>query len=378
MANQNTHITLCATSDLVTDQRMMRICQALQDAGFEVELIGRSLPNSLPLESRSYKQTRLLCYFHKGKFFYIEFAIRLFIRLLRQKTNIINAVDLDTVMPVWAAAWLRGRVCTYDAHEYFTEVPEVVNRRATKYIWERIATFCIPRMDACYTVGGALAHIFSNRYGVPFATVRNMATFKNKQDHKSNNRLSVNDESPRIILYQGVLNVGRGLEASIAAMQHIKNAELWIAGDGDIRADLEQQVTEMQLQHNVKFLGKLRPEALQSLTEKAYIGLNLLENRGLSYYYSLANKTFDYIQAGVPAIHTQFPEYQALNDQYNIGFLLPDLQPELLAKAINQLLNDDILYQSLQQNCVAAAQILHWEKEKETLLELYKKASSTC
>jgi glycosyltransferase involved in cell wall biosynthesis len=368
MSNQNTHITLCATSDLVTDQRMRRICQALHDAGFEVELIGCTLPDSLPLDPTPYKQTRLSCYFHKGKFFYLEFAIRLFIRLLYQKTNIINAVDLDTILPVLAVARLRGRACTYDAHEYFTEVPEVVHRPATKYIWERVAAFCIPRMNACYTVGGALANIFSERYGVPFATLRNMATFKNK----AKNSLSANEKSPRIILYQGVLNVGRGLEASIAAMQHINNAELWIAGDGDIRSQLEQQVAEMNLEYKVKFLGKLRPEALQKLTEKAYIGLNLLENRGLSYYYSLANKTFDYIQAGVPAIHTQFPEYQILNDTYHIGLLLPDLQPELLAAAINQLLNDDILYQTLQQNCYAAAQILHWEKEKETLLEIYK------
>ena len=369
MAKHNSHITLCATSDLVTDQRMMRICQALHDADFEVELIGRILPNSLPLVPQPYKQTRLSCYFHKGKFFYIEYAIRLFVKLLYQKTNVINAVDLDTIAPVWIAARLRSRACTYDAHEYFTEVPEVTNRRFTKFVWERIAAFLIPRMDACYTVGAALANVFSMRYSVPFATVRNMATFKNI--NKSS--LSANIELPRIILYQGVLNVGRGLEASIAAMQHIKNAELWIAGDGDIRDSLQAQVVAMQLQDCVKFLGKLRPDGLQALTLKAHIGLNLLENRGLSYYYSLANKTFDYIQAGVPAIHAQFLEYQVLNQQYNIGILLAELQPTPLANAINQLLNDDELYSLIQQNCFTAAQVLSWDNEKEALVSIYKK-----
>ncbi len=369
MANQNTHIILCATSDLVTDQRMMRICQSLHDAGFGVTLIGRSLPNSLPLNPQDYEQTRIACHFYKGKLFYLEFTIRLFFKLLCHKKSIINAVDLDTILPVWAVAKLRRGVCTYDAHEYFTEVPEVVHRRFTKYIWERVAAFCIPRMDACYTVGAALANIFSERYGVPFATVRNMATLKNTDKYS----LSANSESPRIILYQGVLNVGRGLEASIAAMQYVHNAELWIAGDGDIRAMLEQQTNDMHLQNKVKFLGKLRPESLQTITQKVYIGLNLLEHRGLSYYYSLANKTFDYIQAGVPAIHSQFPEYQLLNDEYNIGLLLAELEPAPLAKAINQLLDDEKLYQTLQQNCSAAAQILNWEKEKEGLISLYRK-----
>lgn len=358
------HITLCATSDLVTDQRMMRICASLHEANFSVTLIGRTLPNSLPLLPQPYHQYRLSCYFHKGKLFYIEFAIRLFFRLLYIKIDIINAVDLDTILPVLLASKIRNKRCTYDAHEYFTEVPEVVNRPLTKHVWERVAAFCIPKMDACYTVGEALAKVFSERYKVPFGTVRNMATLKNID-------LENDYLEPKIILYQGVLNEGRGLENLILSMQHIENAVLWIVGDGDISTQLRDLVIENTLQKKVIFLGKKRPSELQAITEQSYIGINILEPNGLSYYYSLANKTFDYIQAAKPAIHIQFPEYEALNERYNIGILVKSTAPEILCAAIQRLLTDEQLYTKLADNCRRAAKELCWENEKNTLLNIY-------
>ena len=150
------------------------------------------------------------------------------------------------------------------------------------------------------------------------------------------------------------------------------DAEFWMAGDGDITEDLVHLVKELDLGHKVKFLGKLDPSELKSITLQAYIGINFLENLGLNNYYSLANKTFDYIQAGIPAIHMNFPEYKVINDEFNIGLLIPDLNKDSIVTAVNKLINDDEFYEKIVQNTKKAAVQLNWERESKKLIKIYK------
>ena len=286
--------------------------------------------------------------------------------LLSQKTDIIHAVDLDTLLP----AILRKRIqkvrVIYDAHEYFTETPEVVRRPAVRYIWGRLAEWTIPRADAAFTVGPALARIMSERYGRTFGCVRNVPAAKPYPADDER-------EQPPVILYQGALNEGRGLEAMIQAMQDIPQAQLWLAGEGDLSESLRRQVaSQKKLQDRIRFLGFLRPEDLAKRTPRATLGLNLLENRGLSYHYSLANKAFDYLQAGVPAVHMDFPEYRSLANQFGGMILLDELSPTRLAPLINDLLGNPDRLKQLRAECREAAPILTWEKEEKTLLDYYE------
>jgi glycosyltransferase involved in cell wall biosynthesis len=357
-------IIFTVTTDLCHDQRMIRICDSLARNNYEVLLVGRRLKKSKPLENQLFNQKRLYCFFQKGKFFYLEYNIRLLFFLLFQRFDVVCGIDLDTILPCFLIGKIKKKPIVYDAHEYFTEVPEVTHRKITKGIWEAVARFCIPRVHYRYTVGEQLAVIFSNIYRVHFEVIRNIAT------QKTNLRVPFFSEK-KIILYQGALNEGRGLTQYIEAMQYINNAELHLAGDGDLSDFLKKQVAEKKLAHKVKFLGNLSPTALQTVTQNAYIGLNLLENKGLSYYYSLANKTFDYLQAEIPALHPPFPEYEAIIKQYSIGILC-DLKVENIVKNLNLLLNDDIFYQKIKTECLKAKSIFTWEQEEEKLLRFYK------
>ena len=358
-------IIFTVTTDLNFDQRMIRICTTLAKAGYEVLLVGRLLQHSKQLDSQPFTQKRLYCFFQKGKLFYAEYNLRLLFYLSVKKFDTVCAIDLDTILPCFLIGKIRRKNIVYDAHEYFTEVPEVVERAFTKRIWEAIADFCIPHIKYCYTVGEGLADIFSKRYKVDFQVIRNISIAKNQV-------ISEKTSGKKIILYQGALNVGRGLEQYIEAMQWIENAELHLAGDGDIRGDLEQLVHDFKVENKVVFLGKLKPDELTKITQKAYIGLNLLGNKGLSYYYSLANKTFDYIQANVPALHPDFPEYQGIMKKYEIGILL-DLDVKKIAESILFLLNNEKKYLHLQAECSRAKAVFTWENEEQKLLDFYEK-----
>lgn len=350
------------TNDLSYDQRMIRICTSLAEAGYQVKLVGRIRSTSIALKPQSFEQKRLFCFFQRGKLFYLEYNVRLFLYLLFAPFDIVCAVDLDTILPGFYSSRWKRKSCVYDAHEYFTEVPEVIRRPRIKKIWERIAKHTIPKIPHCYTVGPELAKIFEQRYGPKFETLRSVPF----------SQAGVAKPSiPPIILYQGALNEGRGLEQAILAMKQLEGVEFWLAGEGDLSQQLRQMVKEEGLDSKIRFLGFVPPDELKAITLQASIGLNLLENKGLSYYYSLANKAFDYIQAGIPSLNMDFPEYRTLNEHYSTFVLLKTLSVEGIAKALHQLLENKELYAQLRTNCLQAKQVLIWEKESEKLLTFY-------
>lgn len=360
------HILCTVTNDLTYDQRMIRICTSLAQAGYQVTLVGRQRRASKPMRQEAFRQKRLWCYFEKGKLFYLEYNLRLFLFILFQPFDIVCSVDLDTILPGFLVSRVRSKVCVYDAHEYFTETPEVERRPNVRRVWEWVAQFTIPKLKFAYTVGPALAGIFQERYGIPFAVIRNVPV---RQEEPLKPQQSIEP----IIFYQGALNEGRGLEYAIAAMKNIEGAQLWLAGEGDLSVQLREQAQQLELGEKVKFLGFVQPHELQQLTPSAYIGLNLLENRGLSYYYSLANKAFDYVQAAVPSIQMAFPEYQALNRQYEAFYLLEELSTASVETALRKLLDNHQLYQRLQDNCMLAREEWSWDREEQVLLDFYRR-----
>ncbi len=359
-------IICTVTNDLVYDQRMIRICSSLAKAGYEVKLVGRKKADSPTLSEQPFSQKRLYCFFQKGKWFYLEYNIRLFLYLIFHAFDLICAVDLDTLAPGYVVSKLKIKPLIYDAHEYFTEVPEVVRRPQIQRIWAKLAQTLIPRIRYAYTVGDELGKIFEKEYGVPFEVIRNVpevysVTSPQKPPGKT-----------RVLLYQGALNEGRGLEAIIQAMPLIGDTELWLAGEGDLSEQLREMAMALRLDNKVRFLGYVRPQELKAITLQADLGLNLLENKGLSYYYSLANKAFDYIQAGIPSLHMNFPEYRHLQEEYDVFVLAESLDPSYLAGLIQGLFNDQSRYQELQQNCQSAAKTLNWTHEEQRLLRFYQ------
>lgn len=369
-------LLFAVTTDLCFDQRMQRICGSLAAAGYRVELVGWQRPASPPLTPQPYRQHRLRGWFQHGKLFYLEYNLRLLAYLLGRRAAAWCAADLDTALPVWLRARLGGQPLVYDAHELFTEVPEVVARPAVQRIWRAVESFIVPRARLAYTVGPALAGVFQQRYGRRFGVVRNVS------------RLPAGQQLPpaptavppgAYILYQGALNVGRGLEALLDAMPQVAG-RLVVCGEGDLSAELRTRAEQLGLltpsaaypTGQVEFRGFVLPEALREVTRQAAVGIMLLENIGLSYYYSLANKFFDYVHAGIPQVLIDFPEYRALNDQFDVAELVADLHPATLATALNRLLRDEpARYQRLAENCRRASPQLSWQHEELELLQLW-------
>ncbi len=354
-------IVFTVINDLTYDQRMQRICSTLANSGYKVQLVGRKLQNSKPLKKYNYQQTRLFCIFTKGKLFYIEYNIRLLFFLLFTRFDIISAVDLDTLVPCYYTGKVKRKPIVFDAHEYFTEVPEVVNRPKIKKMWEWIANTYIPKIKYCYTVAPILAELFSKKYKTTFSTIVNAPVTQPLPDE---------NREENILLYQGALNAARGIEHYIDMMPLLPHFKLWLIGEGDLSNALRERVKEKKVEHQVKFFGKIEPENLHFTTSKAYLGLNVSENAGLSYYYSLNNKFFDHIHALLPTIVNKFPEYERMNEQFNV-MVFADASPKSVAAQVTLLAQDKSLYKTLAKNCLKARLVLNWEEESTKLTGFY-------
>lgn len=363
-------IAISVINDLVTDNRVHKVATTLQEMGHEVTLIGRLLPESLPL-SRTYNTRRMNLFFRKGPMFYAEYNTRLFFVLLFSKFNVFVSNDLDTLLPNFVVSKITGGKLYYDSHEYFTEVPELVNRPKVRDTWEGLEKSIVPKIENAYTVCQSIAEAYRYKYGTYFHVVRNVPERMAKFEVPEEKKLDFGGK--KIILYQGALNIGRGLEQMIRAMQYIDNAVFVVVGAGDIEVQLQTLMHSLKLIEKVKFLGRMSFDEVKYITVQAGLGLSIEEDLGLNYKYALPNKLFDYIQAEIPVLVSNLPEMKKVVNDYQIGAILESHQPEMMAKQINELLNDSEKIAVWKTNLKKAAEELCWEKEKEVLKAIYSK-----
>jgi glycosyltransferase involved in cell wall biosynthesis len=359
---KNKRIVFTVTNDLNFDQRMIRICTTLSEAGHNVTIIGFERKKSTPLLSRPYRQIRLPIIAEQGKLLYIDFWTKLFFKLLFIKADVFGAIDLDTIMPVFYASKIRGKKRIYDAHELFTELQEVVTRPKVYKMWRWIEQHTVPHFPTGYTVGAYIADIFHDRYGVNYALVRNMTVLR---------PLTIPEKKERYILYQGAVNIGRCFEFLIPAMKHV-DARLIICGEGNFFKEAVAIAKEHNLEDKVIFKGYVPPDELRNYTLQAYIGVTLFEAIAHSNKMSLANRFFDYMHAGVPQLCVKYPEYERINGEFEIAHLIDEPTPEKIAAGLNYLLQNEGYYLKLQQNCLEARQKYCWQEEEKTLLKVYE------
>ncbi|PHR69583.1 MAG: glycosyl transferase group 1 [Lutibacter sp.] len=354
-------IIISVTNDLVTDQRVFKVCNTLKELGYDILLIGRKLPNSLPLE-RPYKTYRMRLLFNKGFLFYAEYNTRLFFKLLFIKKDVLLANDLDTLTANYLISQFLNKKLIYDSHELFTEVPELLNRPSVQKVWLKIEKNILPKLKNCYTVCQSIADYYNDKYNTDFKIIRNLP----EKSTIKTTKFPFDLKGKKVILYQGALNIGRGIELIIDTMQYLEGCIFVIIGDGDISNKLKQQVIDLELKDTVKFLGKITPNELRSITPLADLGISTEEDLGLNYHFALPNKIFDYIQAEIPILVSHLPEMKQIINNYKVGEVVLDRNPKEMAIQIKGILKKSYLV-----DIQSAKKVLIWSQEKEKLKSIF-------
>ena len=362
-------------NDLSTDQRVNKTCLTLRKLGYDVLLVGRRQRASLPLSPRSYEMKRMFLLFEKGPVFYASFNLRLFFFLLFRKADVLVANDLDTLLPNYLISKIKGAHLVYDSHEYFTGVPELENSHFKRGVWKRIERWIFPKLEHVFTVNDSIAKLYKDEYGVEVKVVRNvpLLSARDKQvKWKTKIQLGL-PEQKRIVLLQGAgINVDRGGEETVQAMQYVKNAILLIIGSGDVIGKLKQMTKELQLDEKIMFISKLPFQELMQYTHHADIGITLDKDTNINYRYSLPNKLFDYIHSGIAVLASPLVEVAKIVRQYDVGELTESHDPEHVADKIERMISDPARLGEWKENAKLAAVELCWENEEEKLEAVYK------
>lgn len=366
-------VIVSVINDLVTDQRVNKSCLTLQKAGFEVLLVGRRQRKSPPMDERPYESKRMKLLFEKGPFFYAEFNIRLFIFLLFHRCNCLLSNDLDTLLPNFWVSKLKNIPLIYDSHEYFTEVPELVSRPRVQRVWRRIEEYVLPKMEEMITVNKSIADLFHNKYGIKVNIIRNIPMRKMLPAPATREEVGL-DSGKHILVLQGSgINIHRGSEELVDAMAYLDDCQLVIIGGGDVLPILKEKVAANNWDDRVKFFPRMPYQKMMAITQLADIGFTLDKDTNLNYRFSLPNKLFDYIQAGVPVVASHLTEIERIITDYNIGTFIEDHNPKTIADTVQNALKDENRLSEWKNNLIFAAQDLCWENEEEVLLTIYEK-----
>jgi len=358
-------------NDLVVDQRADRAATTLAESGAEIMLIGRRLPGSLDLTGRPYKTRRFRLLFKRGFLFYACYNIRLFCFLLFVKKGVLGSNDLDTLPANFLVSRIRKMPLVYDSHEYFTEVPELIERPFVRGIWLRIERWIVPKLKYSSTVSAGVAGEYRRLYNRDFTVIRNLPVTE-KRESKRPDKLKCGPK--RIIIYQGSLNPGRGIDHMIRAMVHLEEYVFQVFGDGPLRGYFENLTLESGVTDRVSFMGAVPFSGLRKYTSMASVGISLEENLGKNYYYSLPNKLFDYIHARVPVLASDLPEIKHVVEAYGIGKVTTSHDPGQLAVLVKEMMENQEMRIEWKKNLKIAAGELCWENEKGKLIGLYRKA----
>ncbi|MGG0237411.1 glycosyltransferase [Bacillus rhizoplanae] len=293
---------------------------------------------------------------------------------LKKKYDIYHSNDLNTLPQGFICAKImRRKKLIYDSHE--------VQTSRTGYnsnIYGIMEKFFIKFCDVMIMENHTRAKYTEELYGFYPKVIHNYPFVSRPELSKSidlHGLLNILRNEP-ILLYQGGIQTGRGLDKLVQAVPLFKRGVVVFIGDGRIKPELQQMVQDMKLEDRVKFLPKVPVQDLIHYTKNAYLGFQVLNNVCFNHYSASSNKLFEYMMSGVPVVACRFPEIQGVVEKENIGVCVDSHDPVSIAEGVNYLLDHPEERGKMKENCFTAREKYNWNEEKRAFMDIYKETVS--
>ncbi len=290
---------------------------------------------------------------------------------LKKNYDLYHSNDLNTLpQGLVCSKLLRRKKLVYDSHE--------VQTSRTGYnspLYGIMERFYIKFVDVMIAENHTRAQYTEELYNLYPEVIHNYPFVVKPEFSESINlheKLNISPDEP-ILLYQGGIQIGRGLDKLVQAAPLFKKGVLVFIGDGRIKPELEKAVKEQGLEERVKFLPKVPVEDLMHYTKNAYLGFQVLNNICFNHYSASSNKLFEYMMSGVPVIACSFPEIQRVVETEKVGVCVDSHDPKSIAEGVNYLLAHPEVREQMMQNCFQAREKYNWNEEKKSFIEIYRK-----
>jgi glycosyltransferase involved in cell wall biosynthesis len=290
--------------------------------------------------------------------------------LCRHKADLYIAYDVYPLLPLRVKYTFEKMNYIYDSVELFQGINSLIGKRIRKKIWYFYEKFGISGAKAAFTVCDLDAKYLKRLYQLPYhpGIVRNIPIFKGKTDKAHLKNINI-PEHFKVGIYQGMLMAGRGLELIVSAVKNIENIVILIVGDGPLMSPLKKKVQKYSIENKIIFCGLVPFNELSAYTALADFGLTVIDGKGMSYYHALPNKLFEYIQAGIPVIGSNYPEIEKIILGEKIGLTVnPNSTPKLEA-ALRKLIAPEY-FPLFKENVNKIKDKYTWEKESERYMDI--------
>lgn len=290
---------------------------------------------------------------------------------LASQFDIVIASDLYS-LPA-ASKMANGKsVLIYDSREIYSKLGSLTNKPLRQLFISFIERKYISQCDLVYTTGKLDSDYMKQNISAKqnYIELYNFPPFREYiKSKKIHNRFELPD-SARILIYQGVLHKGRGIEEAISAMPFLpSDYVLCIVGEGPEYHRYQELVKSMKLELRVLFTGYVDYSELHEYTCSADLGLCLFQPISKSYELALPNKLFEYAMAGLPIIATNLAPLSEVVNKFKIGkTIIPFPKPELLAKEIEDIFDNN--FSTFKDNALDSAKINCYETQKDIILQI--------
>lgn len=368
------HICMAVFGDLRFDYRVFREAHCLHQAGHRISLVSSSF-SPVPLKDWDEFDLQLIPVDRSRslRISYPAFWKQARQLLLAARADVYHAHDLDALWPAAFAARRWDVPLIYDSHEFWTEQSSLVGRPLIRNFWALLERHLIGRVHRTITVGTSIARALQERYGLEqIAVVRNLPLYRPPvQSDRIRAELKLAAERP-VVLYQGGFLTDNGLSEQIDAIAGLQgDLALVLIGGGPRESALKEQVRRRRLGGKVYFISRVPFGELHSYTCSADLGLCLIKGTGKSFYYSMPNKLFEYLMAGLPVLASDFPDMRAVVEDSAAGLVANPQNLTEIREKIRSFLGAPTRRQAYRQAALAAARHYNWEQEAPRLLALY-------
>jgi glycosyltransferase involved in cell wall biosynthesis len=368
-------ICMVVTNSLRKDPRVQRETMAAVGAGYDVVVIGqmdkfydegflRSLPYRVDLVRLGRRMDSTRNFFLRA----IRSVYRFWsfvIKAVRARPDLIHCNDLNTLLQGWITSRLTRCRIVYDSHE--VNVPlgvKTLSRKQRMDKWRE--AFLIHKVNRVVCVSHAAAELIASHYGIEPLVVTN-SSYRAKID------IAAGKETARfLVLYHGIMSSDRGYEEFVLSAALLpERARLILRGYGPSEPALRRLVEEKGLGGKVEFAPPVEIKDLIIKAAESHLGVVLTKPANVNYTFTVGNKVFEYINAGLPVLLSDVPEHRYLADTYGLGLVVKEVTPECIAEAIIGLMTDEEKYRRLRENAIKASEVLCWDNESKKLTGLY-------
>jgi glycosyltransferase involved in cell wall biosynthesis len=295
-------------------------------------------------------------------------------------TVVIHAHDLNTLVPGARAKARFGARLVYDSHELQLGTTGMMSRsRPHRWLYKIYERSLARRADAVITVCESIAEILERGYGIPHVdVVRNCPLLVPPLDrHDLFRREQGIPPQQKIALYHGNLSPGRGLEVLVQSAQFMPETHVVLLGSGPLFDELPKIAEHYGVSETVHVLPAVRQTVLHRYVASADVAVVPIQGAIPNYYYSLPNKLFEALMAGLPIAASHLPEIRRVVEDERVGAIFDPDDPQDVARGITDVLTAAD-YQAMRERAVVAARERHhWGREVERLSAVYDRLAAT-